>query len=341
MRCLAAHGGIQLPQPRLVSIGGGVGSLSSCRWKTNRCLRARNLELWRSTARHWNGKTRCQAFWSADSSSSSIKSESENFGQRKRPVLEWVVPAVLAAATIVLALRSGRAFAATFEKNVAREASTNQLGIALVSAWAGLIAGGLHTLTGPDHLAALAPLCIGRRSKLESAAVGAVWGCGHDAGQVLFGFFFLLLKDRLKIEVLRTWGARVVGLTLIAIGAVGIKEAQESPAVEEEAAVTKKKSLGFTFATGIVYGLQPDALLMILPALAMPSGLAGVSFLAMFLVGTVAAMSSYTVFLGSCSQALHEKIPWITRKLSWASSIVAIAFGFAVLAGEIFGLSFY
>ncbi|PKI52450.1 hypothetical protein CRG98_027142, partial [Punica granatum] len=61
--------------------------------------------------------------------------------------------------------------------------------------------------TGPDHLAALAPLSIGR-TKMESAAVGALWGCGHDAGQVIFGLLFLLLKDRLHIEVIRTWGTR-------------------------------------------------------------------------------------------------------------------------------------
>ncbi|CAA6663232.1 unnamed protein product [Spirodela intermedia] len=99
----------------------------------------------------------------------------------------------------------------------------------LSSAWAGFFTGCLHTLSGPDHLAALAPLSIGR-TRMESAAVGALWGCGHDAGQVLFGLLFLLLKDRLHIEVLRTWGTRVVGLTLLVIGAMGIREAMEMPA---------------------------------------------------------------------------------------------------------------
>ncbi|CAA7017522.1 unnamed protein product [Microthlaspi erraticum] len=44
----------------------------------------------------------------------------------------------------------------------------------------------------------------------------------------------------------------------------------------------------------------------------------------MFLVGTVIAMGSYTVFIGSCSKALKEKVPRITKKLTWASSLVAI-----------------
>ncbi|KAI8554041.1 hypothetical protein RHMOL_Rhmol05G0066700 [Rhododendron molle] len=228
----------------------------------------------------------------------------------------------------------------------------------LSSAWTGFFAGCLHTLSGPDHLAALAPLSIGR-TRLESAAVGALWGCGHDAGQVIFGLLFLLLKDRLHIEIIRTWGTRVVGFTLLVIGAMGIKEASEVPApcvalengecdvsdyetLDNPNTEKKKKKIGFaTFATGIVHGLQPDALMMVLPALALPSRLAGAAFLGMFLVGTVVAMGSYTVFIGSCSQALKERVPRITEKLTWASSIVAIALGLAIIISQFFGFSLY
>ncbi|KAM7479454.1 hypothetical protein LguiA_027667 [Lonicera macranthoides] len=227
----------------------------------------------------------------------------------------------------------------------------------LSSAWTGFFAGCLHTLSGPDHLAALAPLSIGR-TRMESAAVGALWGCGHDAGQVIFGLLFLLLKDRLHIEIIRTWGTRVVGFTLLVIGAMGIREASEVPtpcvALEngecdvsvyenlEDTPTGKKKKIGFaTFATGIVHGLQPDALMMVLPALALPSRLAGAAFLGMFLVGTVIAMGSYTVFIGSCSQALKERVPRITEKLTWASSLVAIGLGLGIIISQFFGFSLY
>ncbi|CAL4912650.1 unnamed protein product [Urochloa decumbens] len=227
----------------------------------------------------------------------------------------------------------------------------------LSSGWAGFLAGCLHTLSGPDHLVALAPLSIGR-SSLESGLVGALWGCGHDAGQVIFGLLFLLLKDRLHIEVFRAWGTRVVGLTLLIIGAMGIREAsevQESTQLVLEgvdasmrgsepqaSSAPIKKKVGFaTFATGIVHGLQPDALLMVLPALALPSRFAGAAFLGMFLVGTVFSMGSYTAFVGSCSEALKEKVPRITEKLTWAASLVAIGMGLALLVGQFFGFSLY
>ncbi len=62
-----------------------------------------------------------------------------------------------------------------------------------------------------------------------------------------------------------------------------------------------KKSKGFsiwTLATGIVYGLQPDALFVIIPALALPTKVAAASYMTMFVMGTVLAMGSYTAFIG-------------------------------------------
>lgn len=226
----------------------------------------------------------------------------------------------------------------------------------LGSAWTGFLAGCLHTLSGPDHLAALAPLSIGR-SRVESAVVGALWGCGHDAGQVIFGLLFLGLKDRLHIEIIRTWSTRVVALTLLVIGALGIREASEVPTpcvaldggdhghhhhpVGETLPAGKTKVNFATFATGIVHGLQPDALLMVLPALALPSRVAGAAFLGMFLVGTVVSMGTYTVFLGSCTEALRDRVPRITEKLTWAASLLAISMGLAILVSQSFGITLY
>jgi len=277
---------------------------------------------------------------------------------------------VLLAALIVVSIHPTRAaFAFAGANTVAKaggsaasvvggKASSTLLRTELLSSgWTGFIAGCLHTLSGPDHLAALAPLSIGR-TRMESAVVGALWGCGHDAGQLIFfGLLFLLLKDRLHIEVIRTWGTRVVGMTLLIIGFMGIKEASEVPtpcvaldgaecdvsALKPEQSLTSgKRKIGFaTFATGIVHGLQPDALMMILPALALPSRLSGAAFLCMFLFGTVFAMGSYTVFIGSCSEALKTRVPRITEKLTWVSSVIAITLGVAILLSQLLGFSLF
>jgi len=45
---------------------------------------------------------------------------------------------------------------------------------------AGILAGLLHVFTGPDHLAALAPLSL--QAKRRAWAVGFRWGLGHSSG---------------------------------------------------------------------------------------------------------------------------------------------------------------
>lgn len=53
-----------------------------------------------------------------------------------------------------------------------------------------------------------------------------------------------------------------------------------------------------TLFTGIIFGLQPDALFVIVPALALPTKAAAMAYILMFVFGTVAAMGSYTAFIG-------------------------------------------
>merc|ERR1711937_776890 len=66
--------------------------------------------------------------------------------------------------------------------------------LALKSASSGLFAGSLHSLAGPDHLAALAPLAMGR-SSMAAGFLGGLWGFGHCVGQIVFGIVFVLLKS--------------------------------------------------------------------------------------------------------------------------------------------------
>ncbi|GBG75695.1 hypothetical protein CBR_g20320 [Chara braunii] len=209
------------------------------------------------------------------------------------------------------------------------------------TAWTGLVAGCLHSLTGPDHLAALAPLTIGR-SRGGSALLGALWGGGHGTGQMLLGALFVLFKDQLShaMPALSRWSSSLVGLTLIAIGAVGLKEAAElrravasatGDNVETSAVLEVNddgKNFGLaTYCNGVVFGLQPDALMVILPAMALPSRASAAAFLVTFLLGTILAMSSYTACIGVVSRQLGHRMPWVTERLSVISSTIAIALG--------------
>lgn len=246
-----------------------------------------------------------------------------------------------------------------------RGVSAEAVAAAVRSAWAGLAAGCLHTLAGADHLAALTPLTIGR-SHLRASLLGALWGFGHSTGQLILGLLMVVLKDRFTalVPALSKWGGTTVGLTLLAIGALGVYEAffehhdeaaepadadavsaVQSPAQAFSAGVEvhssggalamrqDKRGFGIaTFATGIVYGLQPDALFVIVPALALPTKLAAVAYILMFVLGTVAAMGAYTGIIGATSAAIKKTNSGLNRKLSGAAAFAAIAIGIGVLA---------
>lgn len=172
----------------------------------------------------------------------------------------------------------------------------------------------------------------------------------------------VVLKDRFDslVPALSKWGGTTVGLTLLAIGALGVYESffenEHSYGSGNEGFTTQgdgtlvantssssggevKRTFGVaTFATGIVYGLQPDALFVIVPALALPTKLAAAAYIIMFVVGTVAAMGAYTGIIGATSAAIKKNNSGLTKNLSGFASVVAIGIGLAVL-GSGWGLN--
>ncbi|GMH45168.1 hypothetical protein BSKO_13125 [Bryopsis sp. KO-2023] len=219
--------------------------------------------------------------------------------------------------------------------------SQKGLGVAVQGAWAGLSAGCLHTLAGPDHLAGLAPLTLGQ-NRYAAAGLGALWGFGHSSGQLILGIAFILLKERFQglVPILSKWAGTIVGLTLITIGVLGIYESFCEHSDHDEIQVSgsgdatlsaRRKGWG-TYMMGFVYGLQPDALFIVLPALALPTRFAAFSYISMFVIGTVLAMGGYTLMIGTASEAAKEK-PWLSRNLSTIAGTVAVVVGLTVLLG--------
>lgn len=93
----------------------------------------------------------------------------------------------------------------------------------LLAILAGLAAGAIHVLTGPDHLVAVAPLAVaGRRRPWLS---GLWWGTGHSGGVWIVGLLALLLRELLPLESLSAWSERFVGVILIAIGLWSFRKA--------------------------------------------------------------------------------------------------------------------
>src|SRR5438874_6948472 len=96
----------------------------------------------------------------------------------------------------------------------------------------GLIAGTVHVWSGPDHLAAIAPLAVRRTQR--AWAPGLRWGLGHSAGVALIGLLSLWLRDLIPVNLLSTWGERLVGVMLIGIGVWAMRKAFRVHAHEHE-----------------------------------------------------------------------------------------------------------
>lgn len=216
----------------------------------------------------------------------------------------------------------------------------------VIAACTGLIAGAVHVWTGPDHLAAIAPLAV-RRPK-RAWLPGARWGLGHSAGVALVGLLSLWLRDLIPLEWLSTWGERMVGVMLLGIGLWALRLALKhnvhahehehdgerhvhihthSHGHQQEEA-TPHRHTHAAFGIGTLHGLAGSShFLGVLPALAFPTQTQAVTYLVAFGVGTIAAMASFSWGMGWISQRLGARGVNVYRGLMGASAMVAMGVG--------------
>jgi hypothetical protein len=177
----------------------------------------------------------------------------------------------------------------------------------------GALAGFVHVLAGPDHLAAVAPLAIADRRRGWHA--GFTWGIGHTSGVVAVAVLAVLLRDVLPpVEIISSWSERLVGGALIAVGFWALRHAlrigkaphahrgiaHEHVHVGRGPAWTRRFGHAHaSFLMGVLHGIAGTShLLGVLPALALPTRAAALAYIAAFGVGTVAAMTGFVAVVG-------------------------------------------
>jgi len=214
----------------------------------------------------------------------------------------------------------------------------------------GLLAGALHVWSGPDHLAAIAPLAL--QQQRRPWLVGVRWGIGHSTGVAIVGALSLALREILPVERLSAWGERLVGVMLIAIGLWGIRRAltvqvhlhrhvhdgnehahahvhaDHAPHETPPAHVHTHAAVGI----GVLHGLAGSShFLGILPALALPTMAAAAGYVGAFGVGTIVSMGAFAGMMGVLARrpAFHGQQAY--RALLITCSIAAIGVGIAWL----------
>jgi hypothetical protein len=212
-------------------------------------------------------------------------------------------------------------------------------------ALAGSFAGFVHVLSGPDHLAAIAPYAL--EGKGRAWLTGVRWGLGHTAGVLVVGVLALLLRHALPVAALSAGGERCVGLVLVGIGIWGIRAAlrgrlhshdhlhHAQPHVHMHVHGGRPHGAAGThvhshaaFAVGTLHGLAGSShLLGILPALALPSDLAAGAYLLLFGSGSIAAMGVFASLVGWIAGRATASGAGTYRGLLGLCSVIAVAVG--------------
>ena len=204
----------------------------------------------------------------------------------------------------------------------------------------GALAGFFHVLAGPDHLAAVGPLAIeGRR---RGWLAGWTWGIGHASGVVVVAALAVLLRDFLPpIETISAWSERIVGAALIGVGfwalrrsahlghAPHVHGATAHDHLHVQAGPAWIRRLGHahaSFCLGVLHGIAGSSHFVgVLPALALPTRAAAMTYIAAFGVGTVTAMTAFAAAAGRLGAASRH--PRTYRLVMTSAAAVAMLVG--------------
>lgn len=197
----------------------------------------------------------------------------------------------------------------------------------LLAGLTGLSAGLVHALSGPDHLSAVAPLVIGQ-PRGRRWRTGLFWGVGHSLGVWIVGLLALALRGVLPIESVSSWSERLVGAVLIGVGLWGLRRAFLARLPMEGHAEHGHRSGRAAVWIGGLHGLAGSShVLGLLPALALPSRWASLTYVVGFGLGSIAAMTAFSSTFGFMAARITARGQWAYQAVLASFSAAAILVG--------------
>ncbi len=186
--------------------------------------------------------------------------------------------------------------------------------------FAGILASMLHVISGPDHLAAVAPITL--ETKKTPWKIGTFWGLGHVVGMLVIGVIFLIFKDYIPVDAISKHSEELVGIVLIGIGFWAFyrifkpsKQHNHSHIYNNGETLVhvhehthdnpKKIKQNFlsAFGVGVLHGLAGVShFLLLLPVLGFKNDASGIQYLIGFALGTVFAMTAFALVIGQIAR---------------------------------------
>ncbi|WP_224484442.1 urease accessory protein UreH domain-containing protein [Robertkochia aurantiaca] len=201
---------------------------------------------------------------------------------------------------------------------------------------AGIIAAMAHVVSGPDHLAAVAPFAV--ESKSRAWKIGITWGLGHLSGMLAIGLLMSLFKDLLPLTSISTHSELLVGYVLIGVGMwVMYKMLAEKYHLRQphfhifKHRHDQKGKMMASFSIGSLHGLAGVAhFIMFLPVLGFENRFQSVTYIIGFAIGTIIAMTLFSQILGHFSKR-YENMRWASANslnhLRLLTGLIAVIVG--------------
>ena len=211
---------------------------------------------------------------------------------------------------------------------------------------------GLRHALDPDHVVAVTTLASQKTGARRTSLVGAFWGLGHALSLGVVGGAILAL--RLKVPPAASHALEaVVAVMLVLLGTLALRRAlrwrlhahphqhdgtthvhfHAHPRAETQSHLHRHPFQGGLrpFLVGLVHGLAGSAGLALLALTAAPTLGAGLLYLAIFGVGSIAGMLLLSALMSVPLAYVEARYASLHRAVQVAAGAVSVAFGLYLL----------
>ncbi len=142
-----------------------------------------------------------------------------------------------------------------------------------------------------------------------------------------------------KINFLTKYSGIAVGLSLVAIGIIGVYENLYEIPQNNSSEASNSVTNWLIFANGILHGFSLDGVAVLLPSLTLSTASDAIQFLISYSIATILVISSAAGLISaSSSSVLVASVPSLPRKLSLYFSILSILLGSFWAGNRVFQL---
>jgi ABC-type nickel/cobalt efflux system permease component RcnA len=212
---------------------------------------------------------------------------------------------------------------------------------------------GLRHALDPDHVVAVTALASEKIGVRRTSMIGAFWGLGHALSLGLAGGVILALRLNVPPAVSAALES-VVAVMLVGLGAIAVRRALRAhlhahphdhdgqvhvhfhahgPGQAERHDHRHALRGGLRpFVVGLVHGLAGSASLALLALGAAPSLLAGLTYIVMLGVGSLAGMLILSGLMSLPLAYLEARYALFHRSVQLVAGVTSVAFGLYLLA---------